>query len=128
MILQGKCIVPGNVEGEIIVSERPISFLGDIDPKSGKVMAEGHLLKGITIHDKVFAFPNGSGSTVGSYVIYQMKKNGVAPKALINQRAEAIVAVGAIISDIPMVSHINIEDLKSGLIVKVNAKQGIIEF
>lgn len=128
MILQGKCIVPGNVEGEIIVSERPISFLGDIDPKSGKVMAEGHPLKGITIHDKVFAFPNGSGSTVGSYVIYQMKKNGVAPKALINQRAEAIVAVGAIISDIPMVSHINIEDLKSGLIVKVNAKQGIIEF
>lgn len=128
MILHGKSIVPGNAEGEVIISNRPISFLGDIDPKSGKIMAEGHPLKGITIHDKVFAFPNGRGSTVGSYVIYQMKKNGVAPKALINKRAEAIVAVGAIISEIPMVSQIRMEDLKQGLNVKVNAKQGIIEY
>jgi hypothetical protein len=128
MILQGKSIVPGNVEGEIIISERPISFLGDIDPKNGKIMAEGHPLKGMSIQDKIFAFPNGKGSTVGSYVIYQMKKNGVAPKALINKRAEAIVAVGAIISEIPMVSQIRIEDLKQGLTVKVNAKQGIIEY
>jgi predicted aconitase with swiveling domain len=128
MMLQGKSIVPGNVEGEIIISERPISFLGDIDPKNGKIVAEGHPLKGMTIRDKIFAFPNGRGSTVGSYIIYQMKKNGVGPKALINRRAEAIVAVGAIISEIPMVSQIRIEDLKQGLNVKVNAKQGIIEY
>lgn len=128
MILHGRSIVPGKAKGELIISDSPISFLGDIDPESGKITAEGHPLKGYSVKDKIFAFPNGRGSTVGSYVIYQMKKNGVAPKALINESVEAIVAVGAIISEIPMVSEIMIKDLKSGSTVKVDADKGSIEF
>ena len=73
--LKGKCTVPGLVEGEVIISEQPISFLGDVDPQTGIIVAENHPLKGKLIKDKIFAFPCGKGSTVGSYVIFQMKKN-----------------------------------------------------
>jgi predicted aconitase with swiveling domain len=125
--LKGKCTVPGLVEGEVIVSEQPISFLGDIDPKTGKIVAEGHPLNGQSVKDKIFAFPCGKGSTVGSYVIFQMKKNGVAPKAIINQESEAIVAVGAIISGIPMVNGVDISKLKSGSRIKVDCGKGVVE-
>ena len=124
--LKGKCTVPGLVEGEVIVSKEPISFLGDVDPRTGRIVAEGNGLKGQSVKDKVFAFPCGKGSTVGSYVIFQMKKNGTAPKAIINQEAEAIVAVGAIISDIPMVTGIDISKLKSGSRIKLDCEKGVV--
>ena len=53
--------------------------------------------------DKVLFIPGGKGSTVGSYVIFQMMKNNTAPKAIICLNAEPIIATGAIMSDIPMV-------------------------
>ena len=74
MILKGRKIVGGYVEGEIIVSKDPVSFYGGIDPHTGMIIEPGHSLYGKKISGKVFVFPTGKGSTVGSYVIYQMKK------------------------------------------------------
>ncbi|MEJ2249518.1 MAG: DUF126 domain-containing protein [Candidatus Lokiarchaeota archaeon] len=128
MIIHGKSIVPGKVKGKVIVSDLPISFLGDVDPINGIIVAEGHPLKGTSIKNRIFAFPCGKGSTVGSYIIYQLKKNNVAPKAIVNETAEAIVAVGAIISEIPMISNINIKDLTHNSFVKIDAEKAIIEF
>jgi predicted aconitase with swiveling domain len=124
--LHGKCTVPGLVEGELVISREPISFLGDLDPKTGIIVAENHPLKGQSVKDKIFAFPCGKGSTVGSYVIFQMKKNGVAPKAIINQEAEAIVAVGAIISNSPMITGIKIDNLKTGSKIGLDCEKGIV--
>jgi predicted aconitase with swiveling domain len=72
---------------------------------------------------KVLIFPGGKGSTVGSYVIYQLKKRGVAPLAMINLRSEPIVAVGAIISGIPLVDGLPAEILRleEGALVTVDA-------
>jgi hypothetical protein len=69
----------------------------------------------------------GKGSTVGSYVIYQLKKNGAAPLAIINRDAETIVSVGAIISDIPMVDKIEIDSIEEGKKVKVDGDLGTVE-
>lgn len=124
--LKGRCTVPGVVEGELVVSRQQISFLGDIDPKTGLIVATNHPLKGQSIKGKIFAFPSGKGSTVGSYVIFQMKKNGTAPLAIINKDAEAIIAVGAIISDIPMVTGIDVDKLESGSRVKLDCAKGLV--
>jgi predicted aconitase with swiveling domain len=77
----------------------------------------------------VLIFPGGKGSTVGSYVIYQLKKRGLAPKAMINLRAEPIVAVGAIISGIPLVDGVPEEvfGIAEGTLVKVNADGETVE-
>ena len=64
-------------------------------------------------------FPTGKGSTVGSYTLYRLAQNGVAPAAIINAESEPIVAVGAIISDIPMVDQVDITQLSTGDIVVV---------
>jgi len=127
MILSGRKISKGVAEGEVLKSTSPISFLGGVDPKTGVIMDKSSNSFGKSIKDKIFVFPMGKGSTVGSYVIYQLKKNGVAPLAIINREAETIVSVGAIISDIPMVDKVEIDSIEDGKKVKVNGDRGTVE-
>ncbi len=128
--LKGRTISRGCARGEVLLSIDPISFLGSVDPKTGVIIEENHALEGKSIQGKVLVFPHGKGSTVGSYVMYQLKKNGVAPSAIINLETEPIVAVGAIISEIPLVDMLErnpYEVLNNGDFVVVNGSKGYIE-
>ena len=112
--LKGRIIYKGKAEGEALVTSQPISFYGGVDPNNGVVLEKGHELQGQSVKDKILVFPQGKGSTVGSYTLYRMKKNGVAPAGMINKECETIVAVGAIISEIPCVDKIDISKIKTG--------------
>ncbi len=128
--LKAHIVSRGKAQGDALVSTQPISFLGSIDVKTGIVVEKGHELFGLSIKDKVLVFPGGKGSTVGSYSIYQLKKNGAAPTAMINIRTEPIVAVGAIISDIPLVDNLEenpVSLIKNGDKVLVDAILGSVE-
>jgi hypothetical protein len=130
MLLKGRTVSRGKATGPALVSKESISFLGGVDPKTGTVIEKGHALYGKNVKGSVLIFPNGKGSTVGSYVIYQLKKNGVAPAAIVNVRSEPIVAVGAIISDIPMVDSLErdpVEAIKDGEAVTVDGTAGTVE-
>ncbi len=120
MILKGRVIKAGKAEGEALVSPDPIGFYGNIDPETGIIIEKGHPLEGKSIAGKILVFPTGKGSTVGSYTIYRLKKNGKAPSAMIVKESEPIIAVGAIISDIPMVDQIDISKIKTGMKVRVD--------
>ncbi len=119
--MKGRTIYPGKVKGVAIVSREPIGFYGGIDMKTGVVIEKGHELEGKSVKDKILVFPYGKGSTVGSYVIYGLKKNGVAPLAIINKETETIVATGAILAGITCVDRIDIDKIKDGSIVEINA-------
>ena len=127
MILEGRIIKYGKVEGEALVSNQPIGFFGGIDPNNGVVIEKGHPLEGKNISGKILIFPTGKGSTVGSYILYRMKKNGVSPIAIINEECEPIVAVGAIISDITCVDKINIKEIKNGDKVRIEGERVIVD-
>ncbi len=114
MELKGRIIRAGKVEGEALKSNSPLSFFGCIDSETGMITEEGHELQGISIKNKILIFPHGKGSTVGSYSLYRLKKNDAAPAAIINQECEPIVAVGAIISDIPCIDRVDIGKIKNG--------------
>ncbi|KQC03089.1 MAG: hypothetical protein APR53_06085 [Methanoculleus sp. SDB] len=130
VIIRGRGISRGRATGELLVSSEPISFLSGVDPETGIVIEEGHPLSGVSIAGKVLAFPFGKGSTVGSYVIYALRKNGVAPAAIINEEAEPIIATGAIIAEIPMVDRPDtpLPDLKGGAMVTVDGDSGDIVY
>ena len=110
----GRMISPGKTKGVAIVSDEPIGFYGGIDSNTGIVIEKGHSLEGKCVKDKILVFPCGKGSTVGSYVIYGLKKNGVAPKGIINEETETIVATGVILAGIPCIDKINIKKIKNG--------------
>ncbi len=112
--LEGRIIYKGKAEGEALTSTQPISFYGGVDPNTGVVIEKGHELEGISVKSRILVFPQGKGSTVGSYTLYRMKKNDVAPAGIINRECETIIAVGAIISEIPCVDKIDISKIKTG--------------
>ena len=62
--------------------------------------------------------------------MYQLAKNNTAPAAIINRTAETIVAVGAIISDIPMVDGTQpdaINTIKTGDRIYVDGTKGVVK-
>lgn len=124
--LKGRVIFQGSVEGEALVSSEGISFFGGVDPKTGVVTEKGHSLEGKSVAEKILVFPKGKGSTVGSYILYRLKKRGIAPKAIVNKECETIVAVGVIISEIPCVDKVKIGEIKSGMKVKVEGEKVVV--
>ena len=129
-VIKCRKISKGHAKGEVIVTKDSLSFLGGVDPKTGIIIDSQHELYGKKISGKILVIPSGKGSTVGSYVLFQMAKNKTAPTAIISLKAEPIIATGAIMAGIPMVDQpdadiLNI--LKEGDIVEVDADSGIIK-
>lgn len=126
MKLQGRSIVEGKVSGEALVTKDNISFMGSVNPKTGIVIEKGHELEGKCLKDKILVFPSAKGSTGGSYMLYDLVKNGVGPRGIINSKAESIVVIGAIVGELPMVDQIDIDLIKTGDFVQLNATTGEI--
>ena len=127
MKLQGRTIYQGTATGEALVTSMGISFFVCVDPDTGIIVEKGHQLEGQSIGGKVLVFPSGKGSTVGSYTLYRLKMNGVAPVAIVNAECETITAVGCIIAEIPCVDHVPLDQLATGARVSIDGAQGLIE-
>ena len=123
MILEGRTISKGRAEGKALKLEGALSFLGGVDASTGEVKVEN----GGNVADRILVFPRGKGSTVGSFVMYDLKVHGKAPAAVINSSAETIVATGAVISSIPMVDSVDVSLIKDGDNVIVDADAGTVE-
>jgi len=129
MEIKARAISRGTASGEALVSSEAVGFLGGVDPKTGDVIEKGHPLEGRNVAGRVLVFPHGKGSTVGSYVMLQLAKNKKAPAAIINVSAEPIIAVGAIISKIPMVDKPEKDIYKlvrDGQRIEVDGDKGLI--
>ena len=128
VIIRARGIGNGAGTGPLLVTDAPLSFLGGVDPATGMVIDPDHPLHGRSVAGRVLVFPHGKGSTVGSYVLYGLAKNGVAPAAIVNVEAETIIAAGALIAGIPLVDRpsVPIADLPDGAEATVDADAGEI--
>jgi predicted aconitase with swiveling domain len=127
-----KChmISEGKAEGEAVVYNGPFSFLGDLDPATGKVPVPRHPLEGKSLANKVFVFTTGKGSSGGDFAAWVAKENGKAPAAIICLESEPVLSGAVIITGIPAVDRPErdiFELIKPGDYVKVDATEGIIE-
>jgi predicted aconitase with swiveling domain len=129
MNLKGRRVVGGKAEGEALVCYEDLSF-SSIDPKTGIGREKGHPLEGQSIVGKILVIPTGTGSTGGSYVIYEMAKMKSAPAAILTAKADEITATGAIMGNIPMMHKFEkdpIKIIKTGDRLKVDGDKGIVE-
>ena len=128
--LSGRVIQEGRIRGNVLKSSESLSFFGGVNPDKGTVVEKGHHIEGKSIKGKILVFPGGKGSTVGSYVIYRMKRLGTAPSAIVNIETEAILATGCVISGVPLVDRVDetsFGKLRSGMVLRVNADEGTIK-
>ena len=130
VIVHGRGLSGGTGRGRVLVSPEPISFLGGVDPETGEITDKGHPLYRKGIAGRVLVFPHGKGSTVGSYVLYALARNGKAPAGMVNAEAEPIIVVGAIIGGIPLVDHLGIPFtlLRDGVMARVDGDTGELEY
>jgi len=130
MILKGKTVNEGKAEGEAIVSKLPFSFVGDLEVASGKVIVKGHDLEGQSLKGKIFVFPTGKGSTIGPWFAYQAKVLGNLPTGMICTEVEPVIAMVAIMNEIPMVHKLDknpVEVIKTGDYIKMDAGAEVVE-
>lgn len=113
-ILQGRVIRGGRAEGPALCSAEPISFYGGVDLDTGVVVERGHPLEGQALRDRVLVIPRGKGSTVGSWALLRLVRRGVGPRAVLCARCETIVAVGAILAEIPCVDGLDVASIGDG--------------
>ncbi len=125
MIFKAKIVQPwpNDITGEVLITRSKISFLGDVDAKTGELVGADLDIKGLNLTDKILIFPEGRGSTVGSNVLYGLARNGLAPKLIGTCKIESITISGAIFGGIPMVSSIDeavFDEIKNGDILRAN--------
>lgn len=122
-MLNGRTISKGKAEGSVLKLEQPLSFLGGVEASTGNVKVEN----GGNVAGRILVFPKGKGSTVGSFVMYDLKVHGKAPAAVVNASAETIVATGAVISSIPMIDAVDVSLFRDGDDVCIDADAGTAE-
>lgn len=123
-LLGARKIVDGYAQGEAIVTGEGISFMGTVNPKTGCIIERKHEIEGACLKGKILVYPRGKGSTGGSYMLYDVVKNGVGPAGIINQECESVTVIGAIIAELPMVDQVVISEIETGDYVYLDATKG----
>jgi len=126
--LAGQGVCGGGAEGTALVSDVDLA-LSLIDPDTGVIMQPAHPLRGQSVAGRVLVFPNGSGSSSGSYRLLHLSELGKAPAAIINNQANAVVVAGAVLGGVPVVHKVSpdpVRAIRTGDRVSVDAVSGRI--
>jgi len=125
--LVGRAIYAGEGAGAALVSSAPLSFFGGVDLETGVIVEKGHPLEGECLAGRVLVFPRGTGSTVGSFALLRLARDGRGPAALVMASCDTTVAVGTIIAEIPCVDRIDLSGIPAGMRVTVRGAEVHLE-
>jgi predicted aconitase with swiveling domain len=134
IILNGRPIIRGQVQGEALVSSEPLSFWGGYDYHTGKIIDQRHPLVGVKAAGHVLAVPFTRGSSTTTAVLLEAVKAGTAPAAIITTAPDPFFALASIVADemyakpIPLVvlDEADFGQLQTGQMVVVQ-KDGRLE-
>jgi len=129
--LEIKCkkIVGGRAKGKLLLSKKPINFLGMVNTKSGEITSSSNGFEKQNLKGKILVFPNSTGSSVGAYTIYSLKSNNVAPNGIIcTNIVDITTASGCAISNIPLafIDNQSYDDLVNCIKISGNDKESEI--
>lgn len=128
-ILKGRCVVPGVVEGEALVTRERISGWGGVDPRTGTIVETRHELRGQSFAGKVLVFPGAKGSSGWSAQFHTARVMGTAPAAWLFNDMCTKVALGTVVSHSPAMTSFDrdpLEVIQTGDWVRVDADTGTV--
>jgi len=116
--MKGKCgralVIEKLGRAKIVRFEGRISFLGDVNPKEGK------LLDGRSIAGKILVAKGPKGSTVGAYVIYALKYYSNEPLAILfEEETDPIVVSGSVVANVTHGDKFGRLDIKDGDVCEI---------
>jgi predicted aconitase with swiveling domain len=96
-VADARVLVPGTGEGPLMRLRAPISFWGGVDPVAGTIADPRHPDHGRSIAGAVLLVPATVGSSSSSAIMLELLREGTAPAAVVLGRADAILALGAVV-------------------------------
>ena len=97
-------IVTGTASGPALLSAEAVSFLGDVDIKSGRVVGDLASVRNASLRGTVLIMPYTRGSAGAWRFLYQLFKHDNHPVAIVtNAVPDPSVVQGAILAGIPVV-------------------------
>ncbi|MEU6646119.1 DUF126 domain-containing protein [Saccharomonospora sp. NPDC046836] len=130
LVLRGRKVVPGVVEGEALVSHETISGWGGIDPARGVIIERRHELFGVCFTGKILVFPGAKGSSGWSGFFQTTRLMGTAPLGMIFTVTTTKAALGAVVTRVPTVTDLDqdpVQVIRTGDWVRLDADNGIVE-
>ena len=130
IILHGRKVVGGSVQGEALVTRQTISGWGGIDPKTGTIIELRHELRGKSFKDKILVFPGAKGSSGWSAFFHMARLNGAAPKGFLFNKMSTKIALGLVVTHAPAVTDFDRDPLtviETGDWVEIDADQGVVK-
>ncbi len=97
-LIQGRAVIAGEAEGELLLSSQPLSFWGGYDPKTGEIIDRRHPLSGQHACGRILALPNTVGSSTTTAVLLEALRAGTAPAALLTAGVDNFLALAAVVA------------------------------
>jgi predicted aconitase with swiveling domain len=130
LVLRGRTVVPGCVEGEALVSHETISGWGGIDPATGTVIERRHELFGVCFTGRILVFPGAKGSSGWSGFFQTTRLLGTAPLGMVFTVTTTKAALGAVVTRTPALSDLDrdpVAAIATGDWLRLDATNGLLE-
>ncbi len=119
------------VSGEALVTDDNFSARYDLDRIAGIFSRPQHKLAGQSYVDRIMVFNTAKGGVASAWMLNEMVSRGVAPRAILFNRVNPILAQGAALADMAMCDRFRDGDvtqlIQSGDRVTVRPAQGLVE-
>ena len=103
VVLRGRGVVRGTVEGEALVCPEGITGWGGIDPATGVIKEYDNPNRGSSIKNTILVMPGSKGSNGWSCYFNAARISGSAPKGWVFTRIDSSAGVAAALLSIPTV-------------------------
>ena len=92
-----------STSGKAIVFSEPVDLEALINPRTGKVIAEGHEHEGISVKNKILVAPKFAFNTELEFLVFLFASSEVAPKGIVVDKVSSNLILGAVMADIPII-------------------------
>ncbi len=132
MTTQLKCHqgIGPKVQGEALVADDGFSARYDLDRLKGTFSRPDHKLFGQSYVDKILVLNTSKGGVASAWMLYEMKARGMAPKAILFNSSNTILAQGAALADMALCDRFEDGDvtqlIRTGDELIVDPEQGLV--
>ena len=118
------------VQGEALVANDNFSARYDLDRIKGVFSRPDHALAGQSYVDKIVVVNTAKGGVATAWMLYEMVSRGMAPKALLMNTANTILAQGAALANLALCDRFEAGDIttliQTGDSVTVDPERGVV--
>ncbi|MDO6563546.1 DUF126 domain-containing protein [Amphritea sp. 1_MG-2023] len=94
---KGRVLNKGQVSGDVLLLDEPLSFWGGYDPETGVILDKQHPQVGLVMTGKIVVMPGTRGSSGTPGVLGESLRLGTGPLGLILNKGDINVTAAAMI-------------------------------